>query len=379
MVPPVLRLLLVLVLAIWGWLWLRAFLRAGTLLWLMLPGEGQIRRRGLYRITVSTEEYPHAPGDIQPFKLYRPLSRSSRPAVVIYHGATSYGENHAVLDALARALAKVGCLVFVPRLPKLKEVIFDSSSIRSMSTFYEYVTRYQGVLAGRITVVGTSFAGGLLLKARLEPAMRETAPRAILTYGSYCDLETTLKFVLTGRAKDNGREIAVEPDPWGKIIFFYNYLDHVPGDFDREAVREVLVHYVNDRPDEGAAARAALPAGDRRMTDLMLNPGNPDSMKLADRVLDIVRPLLAENSPSHFYDRIDFPLWVLHGRNDLAVPYTEALALKRLLPKQVRLYISDLYGHKELSFGRGIWPSLRSGLGMVLFMGRFLRAVEGRR
>ncbi len=375
---PILRLLLVLVLAIWVWRWLRAFLQAGTLLWLMLPGGDQSRRRGLYRITVSTEEYPHAPGDLQPFNIYRPLSRTTGPAVVIYHGATSYGENHAVLDTLARALAKVGCLVFVPRLPKLKEVIIDSSSVRSMSTFYEFVTHYQGVLPGRITVVGTSFAGGLLLRARLEPAMREIAPRAVLTYGSYCDLETALKFVLTGRTTDDGREVVVEPDPWGQIIFFYNYLDHLPGDFDREAVREVLVHYVYDRLDEGAAAREALPVAEQRMADLMLNPGNPETLKLFERVLDNVRPLLIEDSPSHFYHRIDFPVWVLHGRSDVAVPYTEALALKRLLPRQVRLFISNLYGHKELSLGRGIWHSLKSGLGMLLFMGRFLRAVEGR-
>ncbi len=375
---PILRLLVVLVLAVWVWRWLRVFLQAGTLLWLMLPGADQARRRGLYRITVSTEEYPHAPGDLQPFKVYRPSSRTTGPAVVIYHGATSYGENHVVLDALARAMAKVGCLVFVPRLPKLKEVIFDNSSVRSMSTFYEFVTHYQGVLPGRITVVGTSFAGGLLLRARLEPAMREIAPRAVLTYGSYCDLETTLKFVLTGRTTDDGREIAVDPDPWGQIIFFYNYLDHVPGDFDREVVRAVLLHYVNDRPDEGATARETLPAAERRMTDLMLNTGNPQSLELADRVLEHIRPLLAEDSPSHFYHRIDFPVWVLHGRNDVAVPYTEALALKRLLPSQVRLFISDLYGHKELSLGRGIWHGLISGLGMILFMGRFLRAV-GRR
>ncbi len=375
---PILQLLVVLVLAFWVWRWLTVFLKAGILLRLMLPGEGQIRRRGLYRITVSTEEYPHAPGDLQPFKIYRPLSRSTGPAVVIYHGATSYGENHTVLDALARAMAKVGCLVFVPRLPKLKEVIFDNSSVRSMSTFYEFVTRYQGVSPGRITVVGTSFAGGLLLRARLEPAMREVAPRAVLTYGSYCDLETTLKFVLTGRTKDDGREIVVVPDPWGQIIFFYNYLDHVPGDFDREAVRAVLVYYVNDHPDEGAAAREALPAAERRMADLLINPGNPESLKLADHILDDVRPLLVEDSPSHFYHRIDFPVWVLHGRNDVAVPYTEALALKRLLPRQVRLFISDLYGHKELSLGRGIWHSLKSGLGLLLFMGRFLREVQGR-
>ncbi|MEE9464016.1 MAG: alpha/beta hydrolase [Candidatus Neomarinimicrobiota bacterium] len=379
MILPYLQLLAVAVVAFWILRWLWAFTRAAILLRLLVPGDGQQNRRGLYRIIVSRDEYDHGPGDPQPFKFYRPVKRATGPAVIIYHGATPYGEEHATLDTLAQALAKVGFLVFIPRLPQLMAVTIDKSNQRSMITFYHHIRRHPSVQPGRITVVGTSYAGGLMLKALLEPEMRAAPPRAVLTYGSYCDLERGLKFVLTGRAEDQGRTFTIKPDPWGQILFFYNYLDHVPGKFDRESVRAVLKHYANDRHEAGAAVRDQLPERERRMADLLLNPGDPESLVLAGQVLEHAHSLLAEDSPSHFYRQIDFPIWVMHGRNDVAVHYTEALALKRLLPKKVRLLITDLYGHKEISLVRGLGRNVKYLLVMVLFLGRFLRAVAGRR
>ncbi|GAH80198.1 unnamed protein product, partial [marine sediment metagenome] len=124
-------------------------------------------------------------------------------------------------------------------------------------------------------------------------------------------------------------------------------------------------------------ARAKLPADERRIADLILTPDNPESTALAEEVLQHTRPLLEKLSPSRFHSRIHFPFWVLHGRSDTMVPYTEALALKRLMPRQVRLYVSNLYGHKKLGYGSSLWRSIRDAVGLVVYIGRFLRAVEG--
>ena len=202
-------------------------------------------------------------------------------------------------------------------------------------------------------------------------------PKAALTYGTYCDLETTLRFILTGKAVEGGTEISVEPDRWGQVIFFYNYLDHVPGTFDQEQVRAVLNYYVQDLVDEGEAARSTLSGEERRVLDLFLTPSNPESTRLAEKVLQHTRPLLEELSPSKFYSRIDFPVWVLHGSHDSMVPCTEAMALKRLLPRQVRLYLTGLYSHKELGYRGHLWQTVKDALGLIVYFGRFLRAVEG--
>ncbi len=379
MPPLTLALLLILLLLAGGWLlhWGWTLLRAAQLLVIMARGAGPVMSRMVYRIEVRTEHYPHSADDPVPYKIYRPLARSVAPAVVIFPGASPHGENHPAIDSLARAMAHAGLMVFVPRIPKLKEVIIDRSNVDSMRIFYRYIQGHEALSPGRISLVGTSFAGGLLLKALLDEGMDEPPPRAVLTYGTYCDLETTLRFILTGVVADGDVEVTVEPDRWGQVIFFYNYLEHVPGEFDRDAVRGVLGYYVQDRVEEGDEARAGLPAAERSIVDLILTPGNTESTALAEEVLEHARPLLEELSPSRFYHRIQFPFWVLHGRNDLMVPYTEALALKRLMPRQVRMYVSSLYAHREPEDGGGLWRTFRDTVGMVVYLGRFLRAAEG--
>ncbi len=369
-------LLIALPLAVWLLRWGVTLCRAA---WALLNFSGELDSfftRWSCRIEVCTEHYPHGQEGYLPFKIYRPLGRIATPALVLYHGATPHGEQHTAMDNLARALAHIGITVFIPRLPKLKAVIIDESNLDSIAIFYRFIQGYEGVCPGRIGLVGTSFAGGLLLKAILEKDMQLPPPGIVLLIGTYCDLEATLRFIITGSAAGEGVEIAIDPDRWGQVILFFNYLEYVDRSFDREVVREVLTYYILDNTSEGDEARAKLPDKERQIIDLILTPGNPETTALADEVIQHARPLLETLSPSQFYSRIHFPFWVLHGRNDTMVPYTEALALKRLLPYQVRLHVSTLYGHKQLGTGSRFWRSLWDRVQLVTFMGRFLHALE---
>jgi len=377
MVVWILLLLIALVFAGWLLRWGVIFLRAAWALLYLSGGMNPFLRRLYYRIEVHTEHYPHGENGFLPYRVYRPQARSVAPALVIYHGATPHGEEHPALDNLARALSHIGLIVFVPRLPRLKAVIIDESNLDSIAAFYRYIQGHERICPGNISVAGTSFAGGLLLKALLDEDMLLPPPRAVLLYGTYCDLETTLRFILTGSVVEEGVEVTVEPDRWGQVIFFYNYLEYIPRSFNREEMQEVLGYYVADRVAEGDEARAGLPARERRIADLILTPGNPESSALAEEVLQHARPLIEKLSPSRFHSRIHFPFWVLHGRSDTMVPYTEALALKRLMPRQVRLYVSIRYGHKKLGRERSLWRAMRDMAGLVVYLGRFLYTVEG--
>ena len=376
MVVWILLLLIALVFAGWLLRWGVIFLRAAGALLYLSGGMNPFLRRLYYRIGVHTEHYPHGENGFLPYRVYRPLARSVAAALVIYHGATPHGEEHPDLDNLARALSHIGLIVFVPRLPRLKAVIINESNLESIITFYQYIQGHDRICPGHISVAGTSFAGGLLLKALLDEDMHLPPPRAVLLYGTYCDLETTLRFILTGSVVEEGVEVTVEPDRWGQVIFFHNYLEYIPRSFNRKAMQEVLGYYVADRVAEGDEARAGLPARERRIADLILTPGNPESSALAEEVLQHARPLIEKLSPSRFHSRIHFPFWVLHGHSDTMVPYTEALALKRLMPRQVRLYVSIRYGHKQLGRESSFWRSLQDMVGLVVYLGRFLYAVE---
>lgn len=359
----------------WVLRWGKEFLRAGGVLWYLAAGAGPILSRLVYPIELLTDRYPC--GDEQlPYKTYRPRGGKVGPALVVYHGASPHGEDHPGLDSLARAMAHIGMTVFLPRLPQLRKVLIVDTDMEAMGLFYRYVQGHEQVAPGRISVVGVSFGGGLLLKALLDERMQEPPPQAVLAYGTYCDLEAALRYAMTGMVAGQ-EETPAEPERWGQVIFFHNYLEQIPGTFEHDAVRQVLDHYVQDHVAEGDAAKDRLPARERRIIDLILTPGNAESAAMAEEILEKVRPRLASLSPANFYRQITYPIWVLHGRRDRFVPYTEALTLKELLPRQVRLHISSLYEHRQLGRGRNLVSTAGEALRLIVYVGRFLRAVEG--
>ena len=94
-------------------------------------------------------------------------------------------------------------------------------------------------------------------------------------------------------------------------------------------------------------------------------------------VLEHAKPILEALSPARFHKHIRFPIWVLHGRDDQMVPYTEAIAMKELMPRLVRLHITGLYAHREAGSASSIYKTLWDTLTLVSYFARFLRAAEG--
>ena len=370
-------LVLTLLLAAWVLPLIGVAIRSIAGLLLSSGGEHPFLFKLFYRIEVRKDFYPLRPGELVPYNVYRPMAREVAPALIIYHGATPYGEDHEGVDRLARAMAHIGLLVFVPRLPALKEVIIDERSLEAMTSAYRHFQGHARVTPAHLGVIGTSFAGGLLLKALLSPAMREPPPRSVLIYGSYCDLEASLRFILSGGTDPAGSEEPPgTPDPWGQIIFFHNFLDELPRTFDRVAVRQVLDHYIRADKDKGGVAAEKLAPRERRILKLIITPDNPESARLAEKTLLKARPRLQALSPANFYHEVDFPFWVMHGKGDRLVPYTEALALKALMPRQVRLAIAADSGHRGVETGRGWRSTLKELMVMATFLGRFLHNLE---
>ena len=74
----------------------------------------------------------------------------------------------------------------------------------------------------------------------------------------------------------------VAPDPWGQVIFFYNYVEHIPGDFDREIVSSLLEQYVGSAETEVRAQINHLNTPEGELMSVMLtykpvsSPDAPD-------------------------------------------------------------------------------------------------------
>lgn len=301
---------------------------------------------------------------------YGPRSqRSPAPGWVLLHGVTLPGPDHPAIVRFAAALARSGAVVLVPDIPSWRRLDLDPLPAQTALTrATEHFSGDPRVRPGGVVLVGLSFGFPQVL--RVGPRLAEKGlVRGLGGFGSYCSLADALRFGLTGQFRWRGRTRYLRPDPYGRWVVAANYLHRVPGCEDAECVSRAL-------------HRLAVLAGERRIlswdpsydvakddlarsipeprrplfrlfappADREPKPGPAREMThlLADAAHRI-HPALAP--PADFGDNRPPPVRLLHGRRDHLIPFTETLALERLLRKRadVSATITGLFAHSRES------------------------------
>ena len=276
----------------------------------------------------------------QPKRIQKPL-----PAVILYHGATPHGEKHETMNMLAVNLARMGMRVYLPELPLLKQALVREETIPRMKLVYSLITSRKEVRKDRILLAGVSFAGGLALKAGADP---EINPTAIMCYGSYYDLESALRYFLTGRARFGEITVNVRPHDYARAVLFWNYLDQMELDLDMHRLRECMYLFITDEHDKAWALAGSFGEGEQSFANMAFDPDDESGMHVAEQILPKIRNQLQSISPKYFIDQIASPVFLVHGIQDIMIPYTETLALAKdfeLAKKEHYVYISRIYGH----------------------------------
>jgi len=258
-----------------------------------------------------------------PVDLYAGASFRRRPALVLVHGLSPQGKDEPRLREAAALLARAGWAVAVPTVEGLTVLRLRPEDAGAVSATIRALRRagYQ-----RVAVLGISLGAGPALLAASEPevAGQLSAALALGGYGSAVEL---LRYTLTGA---------------------YAYA----GISGRHAVTETAIA-------QFARANADLvdEAG-RRLVDNR-DPAAVDG--LVQALPQSTRDLLDALSPARTIGGLRAPLFLIHGRQDPAVPFTESLRLAdaaRSAGRPVRLAIVGVLAHVE--------PSWRSGIGDLL-------------
>ena len=365
---------LLILLMVFTWRPLRSVFRFIVLVTSVVPGRTLSIVNALTpKVAVEVASYTTGNGDEVPMRIWHPRSSGPAPAIILYQGASPAGENHEILNRLAQGLAKVGFKVFIPRLPRLKEVLIREETVERIIEIFLQVHKRQDILSDRITTIGFSFGGSLMVKACLDPRMNGL-PSKVLSYGSYFDLEKTLKFVLTGECSHGGCSYSFDPHEWGSIVFFHNYLENIDGDFNSKAIHSYFLTLVKE--DEKADENyAALSEEDRSFIDL-ITKDREKSLETALTVLSKLRSTVESLSPRYFTANINFPLYLVHGTEDNMIPFTETVAFSETLEEQgaeVHTFISGLYSHDEAGSGeRGFVGRIDELWRLGRFMNNFI-------
>lgn len=281
--------------------------------------------------------------------LYRPGEPASA-GIVLVPGVARRGKDDPRLMALANTLARARFLVMVPDLPNLRALKVRAGDARGVAdAFSHLLSRQEFPGRGRAGIGAFSYAVGPAVLAALEPVIRDRVD-FVLGVGGYHDLYSVVTFFTTGYFRKDGQWQYLEPNRYGKWVFALGNVERLSDPLDRETLRimgkrklddpaaavdhlggrltsegrAVLALLENRDPQRTAALIAGLPTGIRNELDA-LNLGNKDLSRLRARLI------------------------LLHGPDDVIIPYTESIALAAAVPEgQSRLFVIDGLAHVDI-------------------------------
>jgi dienelactone hydrolase len=241
----------------------------------------------------------------------RPALRRA-PGLVLVHGLSPEGKDDARLREAAGQLARAGWAVAVPTVRGLTALRLrpdDSGAVGAS------VQALRAAGYPRVAILGVSLGAGPALLAAAEPGLAGDVS-AVLALGGYASAVELLRYTLTGAyafAQLSGRASVHE-----------------------EAIAQFA--RANTELVDGAG---------RRLVD------NRDPVAfdgLVDALPRPTRELLDALSPGRVLGGLHAPLFLVHGRQDPAVPFTESLRLRTAAlaaGRPVRAAIVGAVGHVE--------------------------------
>jgi acetyl esterase/lipase len=225
-----------------------------------------------------------------PADLYVRPSFVKAPGLVLVHGLSPEGKDDPRLQRAAMLLAQDGWAVAVPTIEGLTILrLRPEDSLAVVATIRALAQAGHGPVA----ILGVSVGAGPALLAAADPSV-SPAISAVLTLGGYASTVELLRYTLTGA---------------------YRFEIHQ----GRRPIDEAAIAaFTRANPE-------LVDAAGRRLIDNR----DPD---LVDQLVSVLpeptRRLLDALSTRTPVARLKAPLFLVHGRDDPAVPYTETMRLE---------------------------------------------------
>lgn len=294
---------------------------------------------------------------------FRKRTSSPAGAWILLHGITRPGRRHVNLVRFARSIAAGGATVLVPEVTDWVSLGLEPA--RSLGAVEAALATLEAdpFVVGKAGLMGFSFGGPQALRVAGDPAVRDRL-RCVAAFGGYGDLGRTVRFLFTGVHDWDGCEFRVRPDPYGRWIVAANYLTGIPGLEDAgdvaRALRELAAYAGDHRIDSWDGAldgvkreMAETVAPQRRDLFAFFAPDSahdppgpsPEADAWAKRLAEAGERIAPELSlPEEVH--VPLPTFLVHGRNDHLIPFSETLRLsRRVRSPRLETTITGLFAH----------------------------------
>ncbi|MGH7830600.1 MAG: dienelactone hydrolase family protein, partial [Candidatus Binatia bacterium] len=252
------------------------------------------------------------------------------------------------LIRFAHSLARSGFVVLAPELIGMKSFRILLSDVDDIVASFRHLASLDHVDSGKMGLLGFSYGAGPTFIAAADPSIRDQV-KFLVSFGGYYDPLNVIQFITTGYYEYRDEKGYLQPQPYGKWVFFMNNLDYVESEKDRRLLKTIFKKEEEAKKGEAAPLLRDLTPRGRRLYQLLVNedPRRVEALVRGTdpRFQDYLRRLsLAPVVPS-----IDAYLIVGHGNTDPLIPYTESLRLAAAVPNREKVHLSilKLFSHMD--------------------------------
>lgn len=274
----------------------------------------------------------------------------AKAALVLVPGVVREGKDDRRLIAFAQVLSQAKFLVLVPEIENLRDLRVSPDDATAIGDAVAHLSRT--VDGAGVGLVAISYAAGPALIASVQERTRPLL-RFVMAVGGYYDIETTVTFFTTGHFRESPDRPwrRVEPNPYGKWVFLKSNVGRVADRVDRALLREMAELKLQDRQADIGALASRLRADGRSVYALFTN-SDPDRVPgLIAALPEKIRADMQRLNPrTSELSELEATLFLVHGRDDQIIPFTESIALDAAVPEgRGELYVVASLAHVDLA------------------------------
>lgn len=275
-----------------------------------------------------------------------------RAALIAVPGAVPRANRDPRFTAFATTLARAGFAVLAPEMPGFRALRVRPQDAREIADAFRHaLSRPELAPEGRAGIFAFSYAAGPALLAALEEDVRDRV-RFVAALGGYHDLPRAMRFFTTGWYEHDGAWHYLAPDDTGRMVLAFSSLDYLRNPSDAALFQQMVETRLKDSSADLAALAAQLSKPGQAVYALAVNTDPARFPQLLEGLPEAMRTDLERlNLASRDLGPLKARLWLVHGRNDNLIPWTESLALAAAAPAgQARVFlIHRVVGHVDLS------------------------------
>ncbi len=281
--------------------------------------------------------------------LYYRSGSEKQAAILLTHGIIEAGKDDPRLVRFAHSLARAGFAVLVPDLKGMKSFRIFFSDVDDIVASFRYLVSLKEIVdEKKMGLMGFSYAAGPTFMAAADPSIRDQV-KFLVSFGGYYDPVNVIRFITTGYYEYGGEKGFLQPEPYGKWVFFMNNLDYVESDKDRRVLREIFEKEEKQSGADIASLLARLTPKGKYLYELLVNKDPHRVEDLIKRIDPRVQDYLRKLSMAPLIPSIRAYLIIGHGNTDPLIPYTESLRLADAVQdkSKVRVAILRLFAHVD--------------------------------